>query len=313
MMNRTDRHFRYLMRLITRRSWLYTEMVVARALVHADPARFLMHHAGESPLALQLGGGDPAVLGRAAGMAEAWGFDEVNLNVCCPSARVKNGHMGVVLMNEPHAVANCVAAMRAACALPVTVKARIGVDHRDELGFLLRFVEAVAAAGCSTLILHARKAWLSGLSPRENRRVPPLDYARVYAVKAHFPDLEVIVNGGVDGLDAAGEMLARCDGVMFGRSAYARPLAFADADRRFYGSAARVPRLADVLDSYLAYLATQTVGGKVPHTALAHLSGLFSGLAGARATRRQLGRLAADRDFETLVRVLAPWGLERAA
>ncbi|MDN5864310.1 MAG: tRNA dihydrouridine(20/20a) synthase DusA [Gammaproteobacteria bacterium] len=313
MMNRTDRHFRYLMRLVTRRSWLYTEMVVAQALVHGDPARFLKHHPQEGPLALQLGGSDPATLATAARLAEAWGFDEVNLNAGCPSTRVKDGRMGAVLMNEPERVAECVTAMRAACALPVTVKTRIGVDQRDDFAFTCRFLEAVAEAGCRTVIVHARKAWLNGLSPRENRSVPLLDYDRVYALKAHFPKLEIILNGGVNDLETAETMLRRCDGVMFGRAAYARPLLFAQADRRFHGSRANAPALAEVLAAYLDYLAVEAVHGKIPHTATAHLSGLFSGLDGARVTRRRLGELAASRDLKTLGGILAPWMYERAA
>lgn len=307
MMNRTDRHFRYLMRLVTRESWLYTEMVVARALMHGDPERFLAHHADEGPLALQLGGSEPATLAHAAALAETYGYDEVNINAGCPSTRVTGGRMGAILMREPARVADCVTAMRETCALPVTVKTRIGVDHDDSFDFLCRFAEAVQAAGCETLIVHARKAWLKGLSPRENRTVPTLDYERVFELKRSFPTLEVILNGGVNELDAVESVLERCDGVMLGRAAFARPLAFAEVDRRFYAKHAQTPALADVLRAYLDYLATQTVHGKVPHTALAPLSGLFSGLRGARGTRRGLGELAAGRELRALEAVLAPW------
>jgi tRNA-dihydrouridine synthase A len=313
MMKLTDRHFRFLMRLVTRRSWLYTEMAVARALLHAGPDRFLAHDAVEGPLALQLGGSEPATLALAARLAADAGFDEVNLNIGCPSARVTGGRMGAALMREPALVGECVAAMRAASALPVTVKTRIGVDEEESFDFLCRFVMAVAAAGCQTVIVHARKAWLNGVSPKANRTVPPLDYARVYALKAAFPELEIIVNGGVHTLDEAAAMLARCDGVMFGRAAYARPLMFAAADRRFYASALGAPSLDEILSGYLDYLAGHTVGGKVPPVVLGHLAGLFAGLPGARATRRQLGALAADRDLCRLERVLAPWMRARAA
>ncbi|MGH8160779.1 MAG: tRNA dihydrouridine(20/20a) synthase DusA [Gammaproteobacteria bacterium] len=313
MMNRTDRHFRFLMRLITRNSWLYTEMVVARALIHAGPARFLAHDPAERPLALQLGGSDPATLAHAARLAEDHGFDEVNLNIGCPSGRVTGGRMGVCLMREPVRVADCVAAMRAACTLPVTVKTRIGVDHEDGFDFLCRFVDAIVAAGCETVIVHARKAWLSALSPKANRTVPPLDYARVYALKRHFPTLEIVANGGVSNLDEAAAMLEQCDGVMFGRAAYARPLLLAGADRRFYATRCNPPALAGILGGYLDYLSGQAVAGKLPSAALGHLAGLFAELPGARETRRRLGELAAHRDLAGLESVLVPWMQPRAA
>jgi tRNA-dihydrouridine synthase A len=313
MMNRTDRHFRYLMRLVTRDTWLYTEMVVARALMHGDPGRFLAHHADERPLALQLGGSEPDTLARAATLAEEYGYDEVNINAGCPSTRVTGGHMGAILMREPARLADCVSAMREACALPVTVKTRIGVDHDDDFDFLCRFAEAVRAAGCETLIVHARKAWLKGLSPRENRTVPALDYERVLELKRCFPTLEVILNGGINDLDTVEPMLGHCDGVMLGRAAFAQPLAFAEVDARFYGRRTPPLALADILRAYLDYLATQSTQGKVPHTALAPLSGLFSGLRGARHTRRGLGRLAAGRDLQALEVVLAPWMQAEAA
>ncbi|MGH8273896.1 MAG: tRNA dihydrouridine(20/20a) synthase DusA [Gammaproteobacteria bacterium] len=313
MMRRTDRHFRFLMRLVTRKSWLYTEMVVAHALLHAGAGRFLAHNPRERPLALQLGGSDPATLAHAARFAEEHGFDEVNLNIGCPSARVTGGRMGACLMREPALVAECVAAMRAASALPVTVKTRIGVDHEDDFDFLCRFTEAVATAGCKTVILHARKAWLNGVSPKANRTVPPLDYSRVYALKKHFPALEVIVNGGVADLDEAEAMMDDCDGVMFGRAAYARPLLFAEADRRFYGDHRASSGLDEILAAYLDYLSAQSVAGKVPPAALGHLSGLFAGLPGSRDTRRRLGALAGSRDWAALERTLKPWMQASAA
>lgn len=313
MMNRTDRHFRYLMRLVTRHTWLYTEMVVARALAHGEPERFLAHHPEEGPLALQVGGSEPDILARAAQLAEAHGYDEINLNVGCPSPRVVGGRMGAILMRDPQRVAACVAAMREACALAVTVKTRIGVDHDDDFDFLCRFAEKVRAAGCTTLIVHARKAWLKGLSPRENRSVPALDYARVFELKRVFPNLEVIINGGVSDLEAVERLAGHCDGVMLGRVAFARPLLFAEADRRFYDSPRDAPALADVLGAYLDYLAGQSVHGKVPHASLAPLSGLFSGLRGARHTRRRLGELAGNRDWHALAETLGPWMQARAA
>jgi tRNA-dihydrouridine synthase A len=313
MMKRTDRHFRFLMRLITRESWLYTEMVVARALLHENAGRLLAHDAAERPLGLQVGGSDPATLARAARLAEAEGFDEINLNAGCPSARVTGGRMGACLMREPARVGECVAAMRSAAKILVTVKTRIGVDHEDDFDFLCRFVETIAGAGCRTVIVHARKAWLNGLSPKANRSIPQLDYERVFALKRHFPALEIIVNGGVDDLDAAVPMFARCDGVMFGRAAYARPLMFTEADRRFYAAGRPAPALEEILAAYLDYLSGHSVAGKVPPVALGHLAGLFAGLSGARRVRRKIGELAGTRSLAALERELAPWLRSRAA
>ncbi|MGH8226272.1 MAG: tRNA dihydrouridine(20/20a) synthase DusA [Gammaproteobacteria bacterium] len=313
MMNRTDRHFRFLARLVTRHTWLYTEMLVARALVHGRAERLLDHAVAERPLALQLGGSEPAVLAQAARIAGEHGYDEVNLNAGCPSARVTRGRMGACLMREPALVAECVVAMRAVTPLPITVKTRIGVDHEADFEFLCRFVEAVAAAGCKTVIVHARKAWLDGVSPKANRTVPPLDYERVYVLKAHFPQLEIILNGGIGDLDAAAVALERCDGAMFGRAAYAQPLLLAGADRRFYGDAHPPPSLGEILAGYLDYLAGQVTTNGIPSAALGHLAGLFTGLPGARLVRRQLGELAGDRRLVAVERVLAPYLRARAA
>ncbi len=313
MMNRTDRHFRYLVRLITRHTWLYSEMLVARALVHGRAERLLAHDTAEWPLALQLGGSEPAILAQAARIAGEQGYDEVNLNAGCPSTRVTRGRMGACLMREPALVAECVAAMRAATLLPVTVKTRIGVDHEASFEFLCRFVEAVAAAGCTTVIVHARKAWLDGVSPKANRTVPPLDYERVYALKAHFPRLEIIVNGGIGDLDAAASALERSDGVMFGRAAYAQPLMLAAADRKFYGDAHPPPSLGEILAAYLDYLAGQVTAHGIPSAALGHLAGLFTGLPGARVVRRRLGELAGERSLAAVERALTPYLSARAA
>lgn len=313
MMNRTDRHFRFLARLITRHAWLYTEMLVARALVHGRGEHLFAHDAAERPLALQLGGSEPAILAQAARAAEERGYDEVNLNVGCPSARVTRGRMGACLMREPALAAECIAAMRAATTIPVTVKTRIGVDHDTGFEFLCRFVEAVAAAGCRTVIVHARKAWLDGVSPKANRTVPPLDYERVYALKAHLPQLEIVVNGGIGDLDAAAAALERVDGVMLGRAAYARPLMLVDVDRKFYGDAHPMPSLGEILTGYLDYLAGHGVENGIPAPALGHLAGLFTGLPGARAIRSRLGGLAGGRSLVAVERTLTPYMRARAA
>ncbi|HEX5313449.1 MAG TPA: tRNA dihydrouridine(20/20a) synthase DusA [Gammaproteobacteria bacterium] len=313
MMNRTDRHFRYLLRLLTRCTWLYTEMLVARALLHGDPRRLLRHDARERPLALQLGGYEPAVLANAARIAEAEGFDEINLNVGCPSARVRAGRMGACLMAEPALVGDCIAAMRAASSLPVTVKTRLGIDHHDDFPFLCGFSEAVAAAGCGVLIVHARKAWLHGLDPKANRSVPTLDYGRVHEVKKHFPQLEVIINGGVNDLDTAAELLGQVDGVMLGRAAYAKPLLLAEADARFYGLHRVAPALDEVLEGYLDYLGAIAAAGERIGPALRHLPNLLSGLPATRALRRSLAQCAPHNDLRELARICAPLLRRQAA
>lgn len=307
MMGRTDRHFRYLVRSISRCTWLYTEMLVARALVHGDSRRLLAHSACESPVALQLGGSEPDVLAAAAELAAESGFDEVNLNVGCPSARVTSGRMGACLMAEPTLVAECVAAMGEAAPLPVTVKTRLGIDRNDDFEFLCRFAEAVAAAGCRTLIVHARKAWLSGLDPKANRTVPQLDHGRVFALKTRYPFLEVVVNGEIRDLDTAAETAQRADGAMIGRAAYARPLLLSEADRRLFGSRARPPGLAEVIQGYLAYLGSLASQPRAFAAALRHFPGILAGLPGARATRRHLAAAAASRDLTRVERALAPY------
>ena len=312
MMNRTDRHFRYLMRLITRRTWLYTEMVVARALFHGSAGRLLRHERIESPLALQVGGSDPRLLAWAARLAADHGFEEINLNVGCPSQRVTNGRMGACLMAEPALVGECVAAMKAAAPLAVTVKTRIGIDGHDDPEFLFGFAEAVRTAGCSTLIVHARKAWLKGLDPKANRTVPALDYERVYRLKRFYPELEVVLNGGIESLEAAEEPLTHVDGVMLGRAAYARPLLFAAADARFFAERRR-PGLDEVLAGYLDYLARCATRGERLGPALRHLSGLLAGVSGSRRIRRGLAELGGAADLSAIERVLSPLLVSRRA
>ncbi len=292
MMDRTDRHDRYFLRLITRRTLLYSEMITTAAILHGDRERLLGHDPAERPLALQLGGASPGELAACARIAEAYGYDEVNLNVGCPSGRVQNARFGACLMAEPATVAAAVAAMRAATRLPVTVKTRIGIDDRDTYGHLKAFVAAVAEAGCRSFAVHARKAWLSGLSPRENREVPPLDHPRVYRLKAEFPDLEIVINGGIASLDEAERHLARVDGAMIGRAAYQDPFLLAQADRRIFGARAPAPARAGVVRALVPYVEARCAAGVPVKSVTRHILGLFNGQPGARLWRRTLSELA---------------------
>ncbi|HVS03663.1 MAG TPA: tRNA dihydrouridine(20/20a) synthase DusA [Thermoanaerobaculia bacterium] len=307
MMEHTDRHCRAFHRLLTRRALLYTEMVTAAALV--DGGRHdLLAFGGERPLALQIGGDDPGRLAAGATLAEQLGYDEVNLNVGCPSDRVQRGRFGACLMRQPEVVAEAVAAMRQRVAIPVTVKHRIGVDEMDGYEHLARFVAIVAAAGCSTFIVHARKAWLAGLSPRENREVPPLRYADVHRLKADFPHLEVVLNGGIGSVDEALHHLERVDGVMLGRAAYHQPWLLAQVDSRVFGDpGGGVACRREVVERMLPYVAAQLAGGERLHRVTRHLLGLFHGCPGARAWRRTLGEGARrpDAGIEVLGQALA--------
>jgi len=293
MMERTDRHFRWFLRRITRHAMLYTEMVTTGAILKGEnPERFLAFHPEERPLALQLGGDDPAELAACARLAAELGYDEVNLNVGCPSERVQRGSFGVCLMAEPGRVAAAVAAMRLAVALPVTVKHRIGFDELDRYEDMLRFVDELAAAGCDRFTVHARKAWLRGLSPKENRDVPPLRYEEVYRLKAERPELAIEVNGGVRSLAEARAHLARVDGVMVGRAAYDDPFALAAADRELYDAAAEPPTRRRVVEELVPY-AEALVGRGEPVSRLTrHVLGLFAGRPGARGWRRNLSEQA---------------------
>lgn len=288
MMDWTDRHDRYLLRLISRNALLYTEMVPAVAIWYGKADHLLRYNAAEHPVAVQFGGSDPAQLAFAASEAERFGYDEVNLNVGCPSDRVQSGRFGACLMAEPDTVAECVAAMSRATALPVTVKTRIGIDDMDEYTDLCRFVERVAAAGCRTFIIHARKAWLQGLSPKENREKPPLNYERVYQLKAEFPELEIILNGGVTTLDAALGHLAALDGVMIGREAYQNPYMLADADRRIFGEPSAARSRHDIVRAYTGYVRAELAAGTRLSRMSRHLVGLFHGVPGGKAWRRHL-------------------------
>ena len=287
MMDWTDRHCRAFHRTLTRRTRLYTEMVTAPAVLHGDRERLLGFSPAEHPVALQLGGAEPARLAEAARIGVDFGYDEVNLNVGCPSDRVQSGRFGACLMREPELVAECMAAMIAAVSVPVTLKCRIGVDDQDPEESLFTLVDACAAAGVRHVIVHARKAWLQGLSPKENREVPPLDHPLVYRLKALRPELEVVLNGGVADLDGALEHLAHVDGVMLGRAAYHDPGLLGEADRRVYGEGGGVDA-HEAVQAHRPYLASQLARG-VPLAAMTrHMLGLFAGRPGARSWRRIL-------------------------
>lgn len=288
MMDRTDRHFRFLLRQLTRKTFLYTEMVTTGALLHGDRRRHLDFDPAEHPLVLQLGGDDPVDLAACARLAADWGYDEVNLNVGCPSDRVQRGSFGVCLMERPERVAEAVAAMRDAVSLPVSVKHRIGFDDLDRYEDMARFVEIVAAAGCDRFSVHARKAWLTGLNPKENRNVPPLRYSDVYRLKKDFPDLLVEINGGITTLDEVADHLRHVDGVMVGRAAYDRPFFLAAADRKLYGEASPAPSRREAIQGYLEYAERQLATGTALHHLTRHLLHLFAERPGARAWRRHL-------------------------
>ena len=289
MMERTDRHFRYFMRLLAPHVWLYTEMVPVGAVLRGDAHRHLQFDRAEHPVALQLGGSEPDELARVASIGATRGYDEINLNVGCPSERVQQACWGAALMLEPARVADCVAAMRAAVAVEVTVKTRLGVDDHDDYDFLCTFIDHVVKAGCRTLILHARKAWLSGLSPKQNRDVPPLDYARVARVKRDFPELEVIVNGGIVTESGALEQLEHVDGVMIGRAAWRQPMMMASLNSHCFHSPP-ASRLS-ALEAYLPYMERELAAGQSLRLLTRHLFGLFSGERNGRLWRVRLAQL----------------------
>ena len=290
MMERTDRHCRYLLRLLAPNAWLYTEMITAAALIRGDPQRLLRFHESEHPVALQLGGNDSAELAQAARYGQDAGYDEINLNVGCPSDRVQAGRFGAALMAEPQQVAAGVAAMSDAVDVPVTVKTRLGIDDQDSYEFLHRFVGAVAEAGCRTIIVHARKAWLSGLSPKQNREVPPLDYARVYRLKDDYPQLEVIINGGLMSEEQILTQLEHVDGVMLGRHAYRHPYWLAQLDQVLFG-APPPPSRERVLAMFLPYLRRELSKGTSLKSMTRHLLGLYAGQPAGRRWRRFLAEL----------------------
>ena len=288
MMDWTDRHCRLFHRQLTKRALLYTEMVTADAVIHGNRDRLLGFDPAEHPLALQLGGSDPEKLAEAARIGAGRGYDEINLNVGCPSDRVQEGRFGACLMGEPKLVATCVAAMRAAVAIPITVKCRIGIDDQDSERDFQNFIDVIADAGCATFIVHARKAWLTGLSPKENREIPPLDYARVYRLKTSRPELEIVINGGVETLDEAAEHLQRVDGVMLGRAAYHTPAILADVDRRFFGETSPAPTRAEAISAILPHVARHIASGGRLSNVARHVLGLYHGQPRGRLFRRYL-------------------------
>jgi len=288
MLDWTDRYCRYFLRQISRKVLLYTEMVTTGALLHREPARFLDYHPEEHPVALQLGGSKPEDLAKCADLADEWHYDELNLNVGCPSDRVQSGRFGACLMAEPQLVADCVAAMREAADLPVTVKHRIGIDDMDGYEQLTRFVATVARAGCGIFIVHARKAWLQGLSPKENREVPPLQYDVVYRLKRDFPQLQFIINGGFKTLSRIEQQLDHVDGVMIGREAYQNPWVLAQADKRIFDRPNPAQSRRQVAERMLAFVSQQYRQGVPVHRITRHMLGLYQGQPGARAWRRHL-------------------------
>jgi len=292
MMDWSDHHCRYFWRLITSQALLYTEMVTTGALIHGDRERFLRYNAEEHPVALQLGGSVPEDLARCAAWAQEWGYDEVNLNCGCPSDRVQSGMFGACLMAEPLRVADGVAAMIDACNLPVTVKHRIGIDDMEHYEQLLAFVEPVAAAGCQVFIVHARKAWLQGLSPKQNREIPPLNYPWVYQLKRDFPELTIVLNGGVQTLEESKTHLQHVDGVMIGREAYQNPWMLAEVDQQLYGADNPYSDRYAVLDSLLPYVEQQIAQGAKLNHVTRHILGLFQGVPGAKRFRRHLSENA---------------------
>ena len=290
MMERTDRHCRYLLRLFSPNSWLYTEMITAAALVDGGRVHLLAFHPDEHPVALQLGGSEPEQLARAARLGEQAGYDEINLNVGCPSDRVQSGRFGAALMGEPGQVAACVRAMRRSVGVPVTVKTRLGIDHLDSYAFLRRFVDAVSDAGCRTVVVHARKALLSGLTPKQNRQIPPLNYERVHRLKSDYPFLELILNGGLDTEAKVIEQLQYVDGVMLGRQAYRNPYLLGELDSKLF-EGAPVPSRERAFRAFLPYVREQLNRGTPLRAMTRHLAGLYTGRPGGQAWRRFLGEL----------------------
>jgi tRNA-dihydrouridine synthase A len=315
MMDWTDRHCRAFHRVLTRRARLYTEMVTADAVIHGPRERLLGFDDAEHPVALQLGGAEADKLALAARIGADFGYDEINLNCGCPSDRVQSGRFGACLMREPELVAECVAAMKAAVAVPVTVKCRIGVDEQEPREALFGLVARVAAAGAAGVIVHARKAWLEGLSPKDNRTIPPLDYPLVYELKRAYPELPIALNGGLADLEAATAALAQVDGVMFGRAAYQEPELLLEVDPRLFGEPAPQPDVFAAVEAFEPYIARQLEAGARLHDVTRHMLGLFAGRPGARLYRRCLATEAVRRDagLETLRKAVGFVGREALA
>lgn len=296
MMSHTDRHFRYFLRLISRNVMLYTEMIATGAIIHGKQYHRFEFSPQEHPLAIQLGGNEPDDLAECAHIAEQSGYDEINLNIGCPSDRVKNGQFGACLMANPTRVAECVAAIAARVSIPVTVKTRTGIDNQDSYEHLHHFISTVAEGGCRTFILHARKAWLQGLSPRQNREIPPLDYTRVYRIKADFPELEIIINGGIHTLDQSLEHLEFVDGVMIGRAVCHNPYLLAGADRLIFGNTRSAYTRSEILEKFARYVEQQLHHGTPLQLMTRNIFGLFQGQPGARIWRRYLSENMFDRN-----------------
>ena len=288
MMDWTDRHDRVFLRQLSKHALLYTEMVTSAALKHGDAQYLLQHSEGEHPVALQLGGSKPAELAEAAALAERSGYDEINLNVGCPSDRVQSGAFGACLMAEPELVGKCVSSMMTSVSLPVTIKCRIGIDDRDSQRELEDFIGTVADAGCDTFIVHARKAILSGLSPKENREIPPLKYDSVFAVKQAFPELSIIINGGIKTLEDAESLLKKTDGVMLGREAYQNPFILNEVDAVFFGTATNVQTRTETLQKFMPYIEQELERGTPLHHMTRHILGLYKGQEGGKNFRRHL-------------------------
>jgi tRNA-dihydrouridine synthase A len=306
MLDCTDRHCRYLLRLLSAHALLYTEMVTTGALLHGNPERFLRHAAAEYPLALQLGGSDPAALSECARFGEDFGYDEINLNVGCPSDRVQSGRFGACLMAEPALVAECIAAMNHAVSVPVTVKTRIGIDDRDSYEELARFISSVQEAGCDTFVIHARKAHLQGLSPKENRTVPPLNYEFVWRIKQEFPSLTIVVNGGIESLEQAVSQLEKVDGVMIGRAAYHNPWLLTQVDAQIFHDPHPIPSREAVVQQMIPYIERELRRGSPLKHITRHMLGLFQGVPGARHWRRHLSEngLRAGAGSEVVIKAL---------
>jgi len=310
MLEWTDRYYRYFARLITKHTLLYTEMVTAGALIYGNRDRFLEFNPSEHPIALQLGCNDPSDLAECSRMAQERGYNEVNLNVGCPSDKVQSGSFGACLMLNPDLVAECVNAMQEAVSIPVTVKHRIGIDHDDSYESLHKFVETVSQAGCRTFIVHARNAWLHGLSPKENRDIPPLRYETVHSLKENFPDLEIIINGGIKSLAATTEQLEHLDGVMIGREAYHNPWILAEADRVIFGDNHPIPSRHEIIDQLMPFVHAEFEKGTPISRITRHILGLFQGQPGAKAWRRHISenshRLDASPDLITEAAQMVP-------
>jgi len=301
MLDWTDKHCRHFHRLLTSQAMLYTEMVTTGAIIHGDQQRFLTFNPSENPVAFQLGGSNPEDLARCAQIVEEYGYDEVNLNVGCPSDRVQNGRFGACLMAEPELVAECIGVMQQSVLIPVTVKSRIGIDDLDSYEQLLCFISTIADAGCKTFIIHARKAWLKGLSPKQNRDVPPLRYDVVYQLKKDFPGLHIILNGGVTSLQKTKEAIQHVDGVMVGREAYHNPYLLAEVDVQLFAMSGPIKTRHEVIMELIPYIQQHLLQGGRLHSITRHILGLFHGVPGARAWRRTLSENATKKGADETV------------